>query len=104
MKKLIALVSFGIALSVSTAAFAGAQQNKMKQCNADAKQQALKGDERKAFMKNCLKKEGAASAEAAAAPAPSAQKNKMKSCNADAKAKALKGQERKDFMKSCLSA
>lgn len=101
MKKLIALVSLGIALSVSTAAFASAQQNKMKQCNADAKQQALKGDERKAFMKNCLKKEGAASAES---PAHSAQRNKMKSCKADAKAKALKGQERKDFMKSCLSA
>jgi len=102
MKKLIALVSLGIALSVSTSAFAGAQQNKMKECNADAKKQTLKGDERKAFMKNCLKKDGAASAEAAAAP--STQQNKMKSCNADAKTKALKGQERKDFMKSCLSA
>ncbi len=102
MKKLIALVSLGIALSVSTSAFAGAQQNKMKECNADAKQQALKGDERKAFMKKCLKKDGAASAEAATASAP--QQNRMKSCNEDAKTKALKGQERKDFMKSCLSA
>jgi len=103
MKKLIALVSLGIALSVSTSAFAGAQQNKMKECNADAKERELKGAERKAFMKNCLKKDSAASAEAAA-PAPSAQQSKMKSCNADAKTKALKGQERKDFMKSCLSA
>ena len=32
------------------------QQTKMKTCNADAKTQALKGDERKAFMKTCLKK------------------------------------------------
>lgn len=31
------------------------QQNKMKSCNADAKTKALKGDERRAFMKTCLK-------------------------------------------------
>ncbi len=30
------------------------QQNKMKTCNAEAKTRALKGDERKAFMKECL--------------------------------------------------
>jgi len=31
-----------------------AQQEKMKTCNADAKTKALKGAERKAFMKTCL--------------------------------------------------
>ncbi len=31
------------------------QQEKMKTCNAQAKEQKLKGDERKAFMSNCLK-------------------------------------------------
>lgn len=30
------------------------QQQKMKDCNAEAKTKALKGDERKAFMKSCL--------------------------------------------------
>jgi hypothetical protein len=30
------------------------QQSKMKTCNADAKTKALKGDDRKAFMKECL--------------------------------------------------
>jgi hypothetical protein len=30
------------------------QQQKMKTCNADAKTKALKGAERKAFMKTCL--------------------------------------------------
>ena len=30
------------------------QQNKMKTCNADAKTKELKGDERKAFMSECL--------------------------------------------------
>jgi hypothetical protein len=32
-----------------------AQQNKMVTCNADAKTKALKGDERKKFMSDCLK-------------------------------------------------
>jgi hypothetical protein len=36
------------------AAASGGQQNKMKQCNADAK--GKKGDERKAFLKECLSK------------------------------------------------
>ena len=31
------------------------QQNRMKTCNADAKAKNLKGDERKAFMSECLK-------------------------------------------------
>ena len=65
----------------------------MGQCNTDAADK--KGDERKAFMKECLsaKKDGR-----------TAQQEKMKTCNADAKTKALKGSERKEFMKTCLSA
>ena len=70
----------------------------MGTCNTDAKTKALKGDERKAFMKDCL------SASPAAAAVPATQQGKMTSCNADAKTKALKGDERKAFMKSCLSA
>lgn len=97
MKRIVAALGLAIAMSVSAPVFAGAQQEKMKSCNADAKQQALKGDARKAFMKECLKKDVPATAKAS-------QQDKMKSCNADAKAKGLKGQERKDFMKSCLSA
>lgn len=83
-------------LSVSGAVFAAeptAQQSKMKTCNADAT--GKKGDERKAFMKECL----SAKAEA---PAPKVtQQEKMKACNADATGK--KGDERKAFMKGCLS-
>ena len=76
------------------AAEATAQQNKMKTCNADAT--GKKGDERKAFMKECL------SAKPAAAPEPKlTQQDKMKKCNADATGK--KGDERKAFMKACLS-
>ncbi len=32
------------------------QQQKMKDCNAQAAQKTLKGDERKTFMSTCLKK------------------------------------------------
>lgn len=70
---------------------ATAQQEKMKTCNADATAKALKGDERKAFMSDCLKAKPAAT-----------QQDKMKTCNADATTKALKGDERKTFMSDCL--
>ncbi|WP_296654532.1 PsiF family protein [Paraburkholderia sp.] len=69
-----------------------AQQQKMKTCNTQAG--AKKGDERKAFMKQCL------SAGGAAAPAMT-QQERMKACNAQAGDK--KGDERKAFMKQCLS-
>jgi len=62
MKKLLIA---GLILSLSGAVYAAeptAQQNKMKTCNADAA--GKKGDERKAFMKECL------SAKPAAAPEP----------------------------------
>jgi hypothetical protein len=93
MKKLILSVAVSLfAASLAPAAFAAtAQQNKMKECNASATDK--KGDERKAFMKECL----------SAKPAPKAtQQDKMKSCNKDAGEKALKGDERKKFMSDCL--
>src|SRR5262245_17887733 len=70
------------------------QQEKMKACNTEAGDK--KGDERKAFMSECLK--------AAPAAAPMSQQDKMKKCNADATAKSLKGDERKTFMSDCLKA
>lgn len=89
-------LTLGVAHAADAAAEPTAQQSKMKTCNMDAKDK--KGDERKAFMKECL------SAKAAAEPAkPATQQEKMKTCNADAKTKALKGDERKAFMKDCLS-
>jgi hypothetical protein len=39
--------------TTAVASTGSTQQNKMKQCNMDAKN--MKGDERKAFMSNCLK-------------------------------------------------
>jgi len=67
-----------------------AQQSKMTTCNKSAT--GMKGDERKAFMSNCLKKDQAA--------APATQQNKMTQCNKDATGK--KGDERKAFMSQCL--
>lgn len=63
------------------------QQNKMVTCNKSA--EGMKGDERKAFMSNCLKKDK-----------PVTQQEKMTQCNKDATGK--KGDERKAFMSQCL--
>ena len=68
------------------------QQQKMKDCNAQAAGKI--GDDRKAFMKQCL----------SAKPAMTPQQEKMKMCNKAASEKALKGDERKKFMSSCLKA
>jgi hypothetical protein len=68
------------------------QQQKMKACNAQAGDK--KGDERKAFMKQCLSTAGAA-------PAAMTQQERMKACNVQAGDK--KGDDRKAFMKQCLS-
>lgn len=93
MKKLI--IVLGLSLATMPFAFAAtAQQDKMKSCNAEAKDK--KGDERKAFMKECLGKDGGASPEK-----KMTQQDKMKACNKDAADK--KGDERKAFMKDCLS-
>ena len=99
MKRLLVLAAaslfaFGLA---SSAMALTPQQEKMKACNAEAKTKALKGDERKAFMKECL------SAKKADEPkAKTTQQDKMKSCNTDATTKKLKGEERKKFMAECL--
>ena len=69
------------------------QQEKMTTCNAEASAKTLKGDERKAFMSECLK---------ATLAAPMSQQDKMTMCNKVAGEKALKGDERKAFMSDCL--
>ena len=74
-----------------------AQQQRMKDCNAQAGKKDMKGDERQAFIKKCLSGDKPSAKQ-------SAQQDKMKSCNAQASKKALKGDERKKFMSQCLSA
>lgn len=103
MKAMIALVVLALSAGASFAAEPAkkepsaaqlAQQEKMKSCNAEAGEKALKGDERKKFMSECL---GAKSE-------PKTQQDKMKTCNAEAGTKALKGDERKKFMSECLKS
>lgn len=85
-----------------------AQQQRMRDCSADAKARSLAGDDRKAFMKTCLsagRVTAEAGTEVASAPEgkKAAQQEKMKACSADAKKQSLKGDDRKAFMKDCLA-
>ncbi len=97
---------FALGLCVAPFAIAApAQQNKMKTCNAEATAKGLgegKGDERKAFMKECLSAKPEKATKTAAGAAH--QQNKMKMCNKEAGAKKLKGDDRKTFMSTCLSS
>jgi hypothetical protein len=87
------IVALGFALGTPPVFAANSQQSKMTECNKQAGDK--KGDERKAFMKDCL-----ASAPVAAS-APMTQQEKMTACNKQATGKT--GDERKAFMKDCLS-
>jgi hypothetical protein len=71
-----------------------AQQQRMKSCNAQASKMDIKGEERKAFMSDCLK--------SGTDDKLTAQQQRMKTCNEQAGRKSLKGDERKAFMSSCL--
>jgi hypothetical protein len=97
------LILFAFTLGVTPFAMAAPeQQNKMKACNEQANAKGFgegKGDERKAFMKECLSaKSGKGGG------GKETQQNKMKTCNKEAGDKQLKGDERKKFMSDCLSA
>jgi len=74
------------------------QQEKMKECAADAKAKGVKGTDRESFMSSCLSSKGMSQQDI------NKQQQKMKTCNADAKTKGLTGADRKAFMKSCLSS
>ncbi|MCW8806900.1 MAG: PsiF family protein [Rhodanobacter sp.] len=83
---------------VKTAKTRTPQQQRMVNCNKQAT--GKKGDERKAFMRSCLRSKTAV---ASATPtARQARHDKMKHCKADAKAKALTGADRKTFVSGCL--
>jgi hypothetical protein len=102
MNKLLTAIAVGACLSFGVAhaaepAHHNAQQTKMATCNKEAGDK--KGDERKAFMKECLHHHDHAAAKKPLTP----QQEKMKACHAEAKTKNLKGAPRKAFMKECLS-
>jgi len=102
--KIASLVVLSLFLSVIVltpmASEAAEQQNKMTACNKQASEKGFgegKGEERKAFMKECLSAKPAKSGK-------TAQQEKMKTCNKEAGEKTLKGDDRKKFMKTCLSS
>ena len=74
------------------------QQERMKDCNAQAGEKKLEGDARKKFMSSCLKA-GSGKSEKV-----SAQQEKMRACNKQASDKKLKGDDRKKFMSECLKS
>jgi hypothetical protein len=87
MKRLLAMAMIGAFAAVATPALAqNVQQERMKTCNTKAADK--KGDDRKAFMKDCLSAEKKAS------------DNKMSACNT--KSKGMTGDERKKFMSDCM--
>jgi predicted HAD superfamily hydrolase len=100
MKNLVLYVGLLLACALAFAQNTS-QQDKMKACNADAAKKELKGDERKAFMKNCLSGKKETKDEKKGS---NPQQEMMKKCNADAGTRKLKGDERKKFMSECLKA
>src|SRR5689334_9398093 len=85
------------------------QTERMKTCNAEARDKHLAGDERRHFMSECLKghTDGAPHADTASQPkshnggAHGGQGEKMKACNQEATAKNLHGDDRRHFMSEC---
>ena len=75
MKTIIGAVCASLALMALTPAqaWANPQHERMRRCNAEAKEQTLKGEERKAFMSTCLRgRHDACAASAAPAAMPAA--------------------------------
>lgn len=82
-------VSYVFSVNVSAAT----SQQRMAACNKEAGDR--KGDDKKEFMKNCLK------AKKEAGGAKMSQQDRMRACNNQAAGK--KGAERRQFMSACLS-
>jgi len=76
-----------------------AHRARMSECSKDAKQQGLKGDERKAFMRQCL-----SDGTAAASSEAGSQSSQSAACKKEARAKGLKGDERKQFVSECVGS
>ena len=87
MKRLLALAMVGAFAAAATPALAqNVQQERMKTCNTKAGDK--KGDERKAFMKDCLSAE------------KKTYDNTIGACNTQSKG--MTGDERKKFMSECM--
>lgn len=107
MKKIIAAAMVSM-LAFSSGSFAEAAketaqkeqtplQIKAKACRAEAKEKGIKGDARKAYVKECTKTEREA--------AQAERKKKREQCKAKAKKEGIaKGDARKEYMKACMKS
>lgn len=93
----LVITAVALCFAVSAPAFAKTQQEKMKTCSAEAKTKSLKGDERRAFMSQCL------SVTAEEKQERQALLEKSKACVAEAKAKSLKGEAKQKFLSECTA-
>lgn len=94
MNRIIALVAASLfTVGMASNALATPQQDKMKSCNAEAK--GKKGDERKAFMKECLSADKPAASSAASADCEKKAVSK--------EGKPLAGAAKSSFMKKCVA-
>ena len=73
------------------------QQDQVKACNDMADNKALKGDDRKNFIQECLKKAGNQQLN------EMSQKDKMNTCKNLADKKNLTGGDRRSFIKDCMN-
>ncbi|WP_081370015.1 PsiF family protein [Granulibacter bethesdensis] len=87
---MLLISAFGPAQAAEETDKQASQQQRMTVCNADAKNQGLGGDERRAFMSGCLTQSGMNPQE------------RMKSCNTRASEKKLDSKLRTAFMSGCL--
>ncbi len=95
--RLVTILLFISSASLSPAGELTPQQQKMKECNAEAGAKGYIGDAQQKFMSACL---SAKATESHSAPT----QDKMKACGKDASTKGLKGSARKQFMQACLSS
>jgi psiF repeat len=85
----LALAFFAVAAHAQQGG-AASQQQRSRDCNAQASQKNLTGDARQKFVNTCLKDEMAA------------QQQKTGSCSKRASDQRLRGEARKKFMSDCL--
>jgi psiF repeat len=98
---LIVVVLLLLAMSAGLPAVADnqgpSQQDKMKACNNLADNKGLKGDDRKAFIQDCLSKAGSQPVN------QMSQQDKMNVCKNLADKKNLAGSDRRSFLKDCMN-
>ncbi len=88
MKTILTALLLALFAAAAHAQQGGASPQATKECNAQANQKNLRGDERQRFMSSCL--------------STAAVQERMSTCSKRAADRRLKGDARKKFMTDCL--